>query len=322
MKESDKAIVADADCNDILNWLNIHSVSLSQGLPLSALMQKWRKAGRNEYRLGVSLKRLFEQNLVVRVHGVEPPHLRITVAGYARLIGETLPEASPPPKAMVAPPPAPAGPATPPPGLLDTGVFAQVAAQPNHSFIGNGRPVTEAGLRNEVLTIYRDMRIAAEGRLIAITLSRYWQENGLRAGDLRVGLDVLLRDGYLRQRLDGIDVFWVLTSAGESYMNAPLIHPALLELSPVISGVERRPADGELLHMTLHAWSQHHYASGTELDYRQLLEHWQRSGFDDNALLHALDWMHKKGWCAIQPAAPPRFRLTLAGADYARTHLR
>lgn len=294
------AIVGDPDCDEILNWLDTHSVSLTKGLPLHTLLQKWRKAGRSEYKLGSSLKRLFEADLVVLAPGVEPPHLRITVTGYARLIAAPEPSTVTPESVVVQ---------------------APSEREEVPLFVSHGRPLTEIGLRNQVLAIYRELQLQAEGRLIAVTLSRYWQEMGLRVGDLRTGLDVLLRDGYLRQRLDGIDVFWVLTADGEAYLNRPLVSPLLLGLSPAVTTVSRRPGDPELQQFALHAFSEEGFEPASVLSYPAFQAHWRSTGFDEHALLHALDWLTKLGWVQILPGETPAFRLTPLGAEYARSRL-
>lgn len=293
-------IVGDPDCDDILNWLDTHSVSLTKGLPLNTLLQKWRKAGRSEYKLGSSLKRLFEADLVVLAPGVDPPHLRVTVTGYARLIAAPEPAAITPGSAVAQAPPAQEQPPT---------------------FLRHGEPLSEIGLRNQILAIYRDLRLKAEGRLIAVTLSRYWQEMGLRVGDLRAGLDVLLRDGYLRQRLDGIDVFWVLTGDGEAYLKMPSVDPLLLRLSPSIGTVGRRPGDVELQQFALHAFGEEGFEPGTLLSYPSLRMHWRQTGFDEHALIHALDWLIKLGWATPESGDTPCFRLAPAGAEYAQSRL-
>lgn len=295
-----RELVGDSDCDEVLNVLAAHSVSLSQGLPLSLLQQRWRKSGRTDEQLGVCLQHLISTHWVALTPGLKPLHLRFTASGYGRLL-ET--DAVPVESSV----------ADGPTATATTPSFEEPPA-----FLPHSGPISEIAIRNQILATYRDLRLKAESRLIAITLSRYWQEMGMRAGDLRIGLDVLLRDGYLRQRLDGMDVFWVLTDAGEAFMNASLTHKTLLELAPPIGPLQKSLPDGELRDALLGIYWHQPGNGSTGMEYAPLQRSWAQTNLDTNALLHALDLCIKDGSLVAEAGGIARFRLSSAGVAQAK----
>ena len=290
-------LIDDDACNDILHWLDAHSVTLSQGLPAALLHQRWAEAGREPAALGQALQTLLARDWVAVTPGSNPPHLRFTVEGFRRLIA--VPTAEP---AMATVPAAAALPAS------------DADAVPTPSATDRAH-TSELLLRNDILGIYGDLRLKAEARLIGMTLSRYWQEMGHRAGELRTGLDVLVRDGLLASRLIGIDRYWQLTREGEAWLRGGRSHRALLKLAPALGDVRPGPnaEDAQRLVARLAA------TLPTPLSYAALQSSWAYStSFDDNLLLSGLDLMLRRDHATLAgPDEAPLLTLTDAGRAYA-----
>lgn len=290
-------LIDDDACNDILHWLDAHSVTLSQGLPAALLHQRWAEAGREPAALGQALQTLLERDWVAVTPGSNPPHLRFTVEGFRRLIAAPTPDA-----AAATVPAAAALPAS----------DADAAPTPNAT---DRAHTSELLLRNDILGIYGDLRLKAEARLIGMTLSRYWQEMGHRAGELRTGLDVLVRDGLLASRLIGIDRYWQLTREGEAWLRGGRSHRALLKLAPALGDVRPGPnaEDAQRLVARLAA------TLPTPLSYAALQSSWAYStSFDDNLLLSGLDLMLRHDHATLAgPDEAPLLTLTDAGRAYA-----
>ena len=290
-------LIDDDACNDILHWLDAHSVTLSQGLPAALLHQRWAEAGREPAALGQALQTLLERDWVAVTPGSNPPHLRFTVEGFRRLIAAPTPDA-----AAATVPAAAALPAS----------DADAAPTPNAT---DRAHTSELLLRNDILGIYGDLRLKAEARLIGMTLSRYWQEMGHRAGELRTGLDVLVRDGLLASRLIGIDRYWQLTREGEAWLRGGRSHRALLKLAPALGDVRPGPnaEDAQRLVARLVA------TLPTPLSYAALQSSWAYStSFDDNLLLSGLDLMLRRDHATLAgPDEAPLLTLTDAGRAYA-----
>ena len=290
-------LIDDDACNDILHWLDAHSVTLSQGLPAALLHQRWAEAGREPAALGQALQTLLARDWVAVTPGSNPPHLRFTVEGFRRLIAAPTPDA-----AAATVPAAAALPAS----------DADAAPTPNAT---DRAHTSELLLRNDILGIYGDLRLKAEARLIGMTLSRYWQEMGHRAGELRTGLDVLVRDGLLASRLIGIDRYWQLTREGEAWLRGGRSHRALLKLAPALGDVRPGPnaEDAQRLVARLVA------TLPTPLSYAALQSSWAYStSFDDNLLLSGLDLMLRRDHATLAgPDEAPLLTLTDAGRAYA-----
>lgn len=290
-------LIDDDACNDILHWLDAHSVTLSQGLPAALLHQRWAEAGREPAALGQALQTLLARDWVAVTPGSNPPHLRFTVEGFRRLIAAPTPDA-----AAATVPAAAALPAS----------DADAAPTPNAT---DRAHTSELLLRNDILGIYGDLRLKAEARLIGMTLSRYWQEMGHRAGELRTGLDVLVRDGLLASRLIGIDRYWQLTREGEAWLRGGRSHRALLKLAPALGDVRPGPnaEDAQRLVARLAA------TLPTPLSYAALQSSWAYStSFDDNLLLSGLDLMLRHDHATLAgPDEAPLLTLTDAGRAYA-----
>ncbi|HEX4872927.1 MAG TPA: hypothetical protein VFV27_11490 [Nevskiaceae bacterium] len=286
-------LTEDERQNDVLRWLDAHSVSLSQGLPAPVLQRRWEGQGRPLEDLQAAIAALFDGQWIAITPGLQPPHLRFSPEGYRRLI-EAQAAAAPLPDPVAeavdtreAEAAAAAGPAG---ESLQTGDEGpqRLARKPGYAFLAPGRPATEVGLRNQVLHIFRDLGLRPGSLLIAMTISRYWQEYGLRAGDLRVALDVLQRDGYVRHRIKGLEVFWELTEEGHRFLRGGITPQALAECAPVVGErLAESPPDEVLEKQVLGL-----FGARRRQDWDSLRQSWRG---DPNALIHGLDLLLKQG---------------------------
>jgi len=305
-------IIDDPACDDILRWLDTHSVTLSRGLPAQLLHQRWAAAGREPGELGTALQRLFAEGWIMLTPDSNPPHLRYTVDGFRRLIEPPLLPAGQPAVAAetapALPDPAP-GLAEPQPATAAAG--AAGAAPPDSAY----RPhLSELRLRNDILAIYRELRLKAESRLIGMTLSRYWQEMGHRAGELRAGLDVLVRDGLLLPRLIGMDRYWQLTREGEAWIRAGRSTDALLKLAPPLGELHPGPGAEEAHRLVARLAAK----QPAPLAYEPLQRAWAyATSFDDNALLTGLDLMLRHGHASLAGGDAIEIRLSEQGRAFA-----
>ena len=282
------------DADELLHWLNTHSVRVSDGVPATLLHQMWQKSQRDNNRLKAALEWLFAQEMVSLTQGLEPPHLRFTPKGYLRLLAamddarlharnaaaadDARPTRQPPPPS-----------ATPAPSAVAPTLASMQAPG---RFLESGKPLTEIGLRNQILFIFRDLQLTSGQQLIAMTLSRYWQEMGLRGGDLRIGIDVLVRDGFVKHAMKRYENFWQLTEAGATYTYAPVTPLALLNLAEPLKKVEEGIKPVVLLRAT-HALFG---GNSTPLPFARLCATFNGSR---DALLHGLDLLWKQGLISL-----------------------
>lgn len=312
------------DADDLLHWLNAHSVSISDGIPFSLMQQKWTATQRSYAQLRASLEWLFSQGLLVMTPGLEQPHVRLSTKGFEQLLSAMdrartpLPAAAAP---VAAPEPVTTPIATPAPGSFQPATLAVPVAAPAARlavpveadappvpvrFVDPAKPPTEIGLRNQILTIFRDLKLQAGQQLIAMTLTRYWQETGQRGEHLRAGLDVILRDGYVKPAFLRYENYWALTADGEAFLKAPISHPALLALAQPLRQIEESYPDADLRRKGLGLFKQ-----STSIPFTVLESSWKHSR---DSLVHTLDLLMKSGDVQLSPSEPLQFELTLAGA--------
>lgn len=297
------------DVDDILHWLNAHSVQVTDGVPAGLLQQKWLSTGRELERLRAGLEWLFKEQLVALTPGLEPPHVRFTALGFTRLATsfDNHRAAAVPPAPVSAPSPAatPAGATSMPPPAPPA---PPMDLAPPQRFIAPGQPPTEIGLRNQVLHIYRDLKVKAGSQIIAMTLSRYWQEMGLRAGDLRIGIDVLVRDGYLKYSSVRFEPHWMLTEAGHAYAYSPLTPAPLLALARPLSQIEDHGLDDDDLRRAGLALFR-----GPPAEMRSLPSFESAWSHNPDSLLHALDLLWKADLVQLRVGEPLAVSLTERG---------
>lgn len=307
------------DADDLLHWLNAHSVSISDGIPFSLMQQKWTATKRSYTQLRSSLEWLFGQGLLVMTPGLEQPHVRLSTKGFEQLLN-AMDKARQPAAAPVAAPAVPAQAAVFNPAPLATAVVVaapvrpivpaevEPAAAPTR-FVDPAKPPTEIGLRNQILTIFRDLKLGAGQQLIAMTLTRYWQETGQRGEHLRAGLDVILRDGYVKPAFLRYENYWALTADGEAYLKAPISHATLLALAQPLRQIEESYPDADLRRKGLGL-----FKTSISLPFTALESSWKHSR---DSLIHALDLLIKSGDVQMSPTEPLLFERS-AGATQRR----
>jgi len=325
------------DADDLLHWLNAHSVSISDGIPFALMQQKWTATQRSVDQLRASLEWLFGQSLLAMTPGLGQPHIRLTPKGFEQLLSAMdrarAPAASAP--ALVATAPvAPAGSFRPAPlANADVAAAPPTAAAPSSAaasgtppaaglppagagaavplrFVDPAKQPTEIGLRNQILAIFRDLKLQSGQQLIAMTLTRYWQEAGLRGEHLRAGLDVILRDGYVKPAFFRYENYWMLTDDGEAYLKAPVTLPALLALAQPLRQIEEGYRDADARRKVLGLFKK-----ASSQPFTALESSWKHSR---DALIHGLDLLVKAGDLTLSPTEPLRFELTPSGSANAR----
>ncbi|MDO9451725.1 MAG: hypothetical protein Q7J29_02585 [Stagnimonas sp.] len=305
------------DADDLLHWLNAHSVSISDGIPFSVMQQKWSATNRPLTNLRSSLEWLFGRRLLVMTPGLEQPHVRLTTQGFEQLLlamdgarQQATVAMTAPVQASVAAPapfnPAPLAPAAAAPVATAVMPEATEPATPPSQFIPQGASATEIGLRNQVLMIFRDLKLSVGQQLIATTLTRYWQEMGQRADLLRAAIDVMLRDGYLQPAVKRYENYWMLTADGHAYIKGPLSDPALLAVAKPLLQIEESYPDVDLRRKALGLFKRN-----AEMLFISLELNWRHSR---DALIHALDLLVKSGELQVSTRDPLTFRLSPQGA--------
>ena len=301
------------DADDILHWLNAHSVQVSDGVSASLLQQKWLVTDRDLTRLRAALEWLFAEQLVALTPDFDPPHVRFTAAGFVRLLAAFDHARVPSPisrelrASVIAMP-------TPQPEQDDetrvTAAPTLLNIAPPKRFLVAGKAPTEMGLRNQILLIYRDLKVTAGNQVIAMTLSRYWQEMGLRGGDLRTGIDVLVHDGYLKHAVHRFENHWMLTAAGEAFMLAPVTPLSLLLLAEPMDSVFEGPSDDDLRRQLIMIFS---LGDTRRRPFAALLTEWMHGR---DALLHATDLCWKSGLLTLHEDGPLAIALTARGQEF------
>ncbi len=305
------------DADDLLHWLNAHSVSISDGIPFSLIQQKWSATKRPYEQLRNSLEWLFAEGLLVMTPHLEQPHVRLSTAGFEQLL-RAMDSARHAVTVVTAPVPAPAAAAAPAsfnpaplpraPAPSTAPAVAPAPAEPAQApsrFVDPSKPPTEIGLRNQILMIFRDLKLVAGQQLIAMTLTRYWQEMGQRGEHLRAGIDVLLRDGYLQPAVKRYENYWMLTADAHAYIAGALPNPALLALAQPLRVIEESFPDADLRRKALGLFKQ-----ADAVAYPDLEISWRHSR---DALIHALDLLLKSGDLRLSADDPLVFELAAPG---------
>ena len=311
------------DADDLLHWLNAHSVSISDGIPFSLMQQKW-SAGKRPYpQLRTSLEWLFGEGLVAMTPGLVPPHIRLSAKGFDQLLTAMDTTRQPAPAPPLASPVAAATAATPampvpvrqvplPQQIPSAASMAATAVADTpepvmpRRFVEPSKHPTEIGLRNQILLIFRDLKLASGQQLIAMTLTRYWQEMGQRGEHLRAGIDILLRDGYVQMAVKRYENYWTLMPDGHAYLTSPLSHSALLALAAPLSQIDESHPDADLRRKALGLFKN----AGSQ-SFAALESSWRHSR---NSLIHALDLLVKSGDLELSEQGGLNFSLSTQAA--------
>lgn len=308
------------DADDLLHWLNAHSVSISDGIPFSLMQQKWSAGKRPYAQLRTSLEWLFGQGLVAMTPGLEPPHIRLSARGFEQLLSAMDTARQPVPPPPIASPVAAATVAAPAPvrqvplaqqipsaaSMAATAVADTPEPAMPRRFVEPSKQPTEIGLRNQILLIFRDLKLASGQQLIAMTLTRYWQEMGQRGEHLRAGIDILLRDGYVQMAVKRYENYWTLMPDGHAYLISPLSHTALLGLAAPLQQIDESYPDADLRRKLLGL-----FKNTASQSFAALESSWRHSR---NSLIHALDLLVKSGDLELSEQGGLNFSLSTQAA--------
>ena len=149
---------ADDELNRVLNLVNAHSRSAARGVDAVLLSQASARSG-GLPDVEPLLDRLVQCGLLERAGRCVRP----TVEGYELLIRDD---------------------------LEDDGKPLEGAATPHG-------PMSEYTLRGLLLDLLASNRLKARGQIQAAVLAEQWDSGRHRAGDLRLAIDLLIRDGQL-----------------------------------------------------------------------------------------------------------------------------
>lgn len=269
-----------SDCNQVLNILDAECQGVVRGIEKAVLAFKWRFIGLADTSLPAALDTLLREDLLQEAGS----QLRLSIAGYRRLIAADV--------ATVAAPPLPA------------------------SAAGFGRP-TEYGIRGKLLSVFRTQGLGAGGKLSAGELNRYWEVAGFRAADLRNGLDLLMRDGHSKVGRFSKTLFR-LESDGDRYARGHTAPEWLAKEAIALEEQNLRQQGIPDRVLCILAARQFLESSGklcdrawSEVDY--LLERYELPEF---ARFHAYELLHRLAYA--EPAGGNMLRLTPKGYDMAQ----
>lgn len=266
--------------NLVLNLIDQEARGTVRGIERAVLSFKWRFMGLTDTALPQAIDTLLREGLL-RVSGHS---LRLTGTGYARLIAPTV---------------------------------GSVAAPREAAGHGGGRP-TEYGVRNKLLGVFRTQGLGSGGKLSAGELNRYWEVAGLRAADLRSGLDLLLRDGHSKVGRFAKTIFR-LESDGDRYARGSQA-PEWLSSEAVAleqDNLRRQGIPDRILcilaaRQFLETSGQMRRRALSEVDY--LLERYE---LPEYARFHAFELLHRLGYA--EAADGKTLSLTAAGHQLVRT---
>lgn len=282
--------VDDTAENLALNMINVASRSVSEGMEATLLKYKWQHAGFTDAALSTALAGLFEAEIIEIHHLDGEPLLRFTRAAYERLFE------------------APA--IDPADAEAETQSLRAEDAEPQVQRLG-----TEYALRNAVLAIYRGLKLKAGSEVLAGTLARYWREAERRAEDLRLALDILVRDHHLEILRGEFDTKFRLTDDGHLYMKGDSAPEALVVQLPPVDPAQRRlrvVPDGHLMRHLITEFSE----GAPERGLDELVAGWQELRLPMATLCHGLDLLIKDRFLVITRDKPLRVSITQDGLTF------
>lgn len=267
----------------ILGIFNENSSTLTSGLLISTLEGVWKRYGWPEEKLVEGVEALLEQG-IFEADKLEPPRFLLTRKGF-----ETIQEQ------------APSEPVAKPKPVQQTG-------EPR---------VTEARLRNAILGLYKMDKVRRGKVLHSRELARRWVDTNIRAEHLRVGLDMLEGQGYLRLINEGGERSFKLTEDGYMFITGRSIPEGLIALAgePVSerNRPERYPQSDVLQRAVLDLFKMHHADIGSRVTFAIMRLNWKPTGLRDDDLIRGLEILIKEGMAEFSQGSEPAFLLTQPG---------
>lgn len=276
--------------NAVLNMINSSVRTVSQGIEAALLKFKWSQAGFPDPDLARSLKTLIENNTLEVVQG-EQPTLRFTEEGYEHIT--RVREAA---------------------SADDFGAYGQPPrAEIKPDKRDNLR--TEYALRNQVLDIYRELKIEQGGEVIARTLARFWMEAGRRNEDLRLAIDILLRDGHLEMVREEFATYFKLTRDGAMYIRGKPAPKALVRKANTVHPERRNLQTLRDGHLMKHLIRQFNSKSPRR-SFSELFADWQDERLPRDSLIHGLDLLLKDDFLTVEEEDPLVLRISRDGEKF------
>ena len=293
------AIISDAFAHEILVQINRSSSSLIGGMDALLLKYLWRKAGHADAELAQGLQLLVQESLVEVLPGVDMA-LRLSPAGFERVQAALLDQ----------------GPASADGAPEEKDWAAQTESTPSAAA---AQARSEFELRQRIMDIFADLNIPPGGRVASASMSKIWADSRIRAEELRHGIDLLERDGYMHvERIDG-DGYFVLSQAGFDYAQGRSAPSCLVALAPPAHASDvrvRTLADLDLMRLVMHELAVSARPNPEEYsveDIEAAVQRFQLPGF---LIFHAADLLHRRGLANLVSESPLRFRYTGEGRQF------
>ena len=174
---------------------------------------------------------------------------------------------------------------------------------------------TEYALRNQVLDVYRELKIEQDGEVIARTLARFWMEAERRSEDLRLALDILVRDGHVEMVREEFATYFKLTRDGAMYARGKPAPRALRRLARTVVP-ERRdmltPGDGHIMKYLIRQFS----TKKPRRTFSELVADWAQERLPRDMLIHGLDLLIKDDFLSVEEEEPLVLRMTRDGEKF------
>ncbi|WP_348673228.1 hypothetical protein [uncultured Abyssibacter sp.] len=266
-----------------LNMINSASRTIGEGIEATLLKYKWGQAGFDDRSLADALTQLLDDEWLEIHHPRDEPMLRFSPRAYEDFVRNN--------------------------------VYGEMVNElPERVNDPAERPLTEYELRQAVLDIYRELSLARHGQVPSSTLARFWREADRRSEDLRLALDILVRDGYLEIVRREFDTQFRLTTAGASYMDGPPAPDALVaQMRPADPLISRCPRLQDRA-LTRHLITRIH-GPETVFDFKTLSTLWEQEGLHRDWLVLGCELLLKRGYFEVADARPLRLVLTERGAS-------
>lgn len=276
--------------NAVLNMINGAVRTVSEGIEAALLKFKWSQAGFPDADLARALKRLIDGDVLEVIAADKHPSLRFTEKGYEHIT--TVRQ-----KAAIG----------------DFGEYKPATSAAPPAERENQR--TEYALRNQVLDVYRELKIDQGGEVIARTLARFWMEAERRSEDLRLALDLLVRDGHVEMVREEFATYFKLTRDGAMYARGKPAPRALTRLARTVVP-ERRdlqmPSDGHLMKHLIRQFS----TKKPRHSFNELIADWAQERLPRDLLIHGLDLLLKDDFLAVEEDDPLVLRMTRDGEKF------
>lgn len=274
--------------NAVLNMINGAVRTVSEGIEAALLKFKWTQAGFPDSDLARALKSLIEGDMLEVVPGKHPT-LRFTEQAYDHITKVRQKAAA--------------------------GDFGEYKPQKAAPAAERDNQRTEYALCNQVLNVYRELKIEQGGEVIARTLARFWMEAERRSDDLRLALDLLIRNGHVEMVREEFATYFRLTRDGAMYLRGKPAPRALTRLARTVVPERRTllsPSDGHLMKHLIRQFS----TKKPRRSFSELFAEWAEERWPRDLLIHGLDLLLKDDFLSVEEEDPLVLRMTRDGEKF------